>query len=295
MSHPSKPESLTLYLTNDDPTNMTLYTLEGHKLYKVSSSIRHTISPPTTAQLVPSPQTASTVFDANGSYVKSHITRVSRLYGSSARAARQAVIAATPEGTRRRAASNASTGGGCTGSGDPINIDGLMVAEMEWMEKTRSSRIRFGVAPSGSQKLSSPATSPQSDTAGSYAAPVIDVRVDEFLKSTNGRSFSRMFATSDGKIYKWRTEPRPTHPSYATVPDSSSHLSVPTLQLVELHPSRHSSGPPLVTFRHGDESMNRPSSLHVSTSVLSIIDQIVVSWVIMERERRCIMAASKSA
>jgi hypothetical protein len=323
MSCSPNPESLTLYLSNDDPVNTTLYTSDGHKLYQVSSSIRHTITPPTSQ--LPSPKNSSTIFDSNGTYAKSHITHVSRLYGNSARAARQAVIA-TSAGTRRRASSNASTGGiGC----DPINIDGLMIAEMEWMEKTRSSRIRFGVAPSGSQKHCS-AANPQSDTAGNYGAPLIDVRVDEFLKSTNGRyvspqsvfpsflplirislfygcmglityaiffriynrSFSRMFATSDGKIYKWRTEPRPIQSSYSNAPDS--HLSVPTLQLVELHPSRQSSGPPLVTFRHGDASMNRPSSLRVSTSVLSIIDQIVVSWVIMERERRCIIAASKS-
>jgi hypothetical protein len=81
------------------------------------------------------------------------LTRVSRLYGNTARAIREAAI---KRGDDRSAE------------------EGLFVAEMEWLSRTRSSRIRFG------------------DGLAVNKQNAVDVRVDEFLKSTNGR-YVRVF------------------------------------------------------------------------------------------------------
>lgn len=75
-----------------------------------------------------------------------------------------------------------------------------------------------------------------------------------------------MFAAPDGHIYKWKAD-----------------VDFPA-ELVECEDGRRISGR-LVTFQNGS-IYGGMSSLRISTSVLHIIDHIIVSWVIMERERR---------
>jgi hypothetical protein len=75
-----------------------------------------------------------------------------------------------------------------------------------------------------------------------------------------------MFAAPDGRIYKWKSDV-----------DSPA-------ELVECEAGYRISRP-LVTFQSG-LLHDGTSSLRIATCVLPIIDHIVVSWVIMERERR---------
>ncbi|KAG8806159.1 hypothetical protein FRC18_006265 [Serendipita sp. 400] len=210
----SSPQ-LCIYLSTEDPTETVFFTSSGQKLYKTKCFIKTYDARPTTAS----------------STKTSYCTRVVRLYGKTARAVKEA--------KERRGLKN---------------VEGLTVAEMEWLERTRSSRIRFGRA------------------AGSSKHDVVDVRVDEFLKNTKGRGQSAMFASSEGKIYKWK--------AYKDYP----------VELVECEDGRRISHP-LVTYHEAAEGDGGFAHLRVSTSVLPIIDQVIVSWVIMERERRVRLAA----
>jgi len=96
-----------------------------------------------------------------------------------------------------------------------------------------------------------------------------------------------MFATPSGRTYKWKTDATYSQPAY----------------LVECEGGRRVSGP-LVTFQCGPgeggsmdsevvEDGNGPL-LRVATRLLPVIDQILVSWVIMERERRLMTTPSSS-
>lgn len=74
-----------------------------------------------------------------------------------------------------------------------------------------------------------------------------------------------MFATADGRVYKWKAD-----------------VGAPAY-LIECEEGRRVSAP-LVTFQEGKDG--EMSCLNISTCVLGIVDQIIVTWIIMERERR---------
>ena len=188
--------------------------------------------------------------------------------------------------------------------------DGLVLAEIEWMDRVRSSRIRFkGVD--------------------------VDVRIDEYLKETRGgRSVprfpntprlcigskcatnalfvcsgqSRMFATSDGRTYKWKAG---CPGDSAELFECASGKRVSGL-LASSNPSMSTSSPlptppptpPIIlspaptaalqcSFEVPSISLSEPEqrregekpTLRVHTGVLNLIDQIVVTWIIMERDR----------
>lgn len=123
-------EYITIYLTEDDPTNTTFISSSGKQLYQTSS----------TGGSKSSHKTSDT------STQRPHTTRVSRLYGKAARAA-----------TTEHASLEAGT------------AHGLTLAEMEWLKRTKASRVRFSSGSVPSKQY------------------IVDLRVDEFLKSTKGR------------------------------------------------------------------------------------------------------------
>ncbi|CCA74768.1 hypothetical protein PIIN_08726 [Serendipita indica DSM 11827] len=210
-------------ISSEDPTNASFTTETGKTLYRTVSFQEPIGSRPSTASSMKPP----------------HITRVSRLYGNTARAAREAA-------SKRRGGAGNGSSHATTSAAAEI---GLMVAEMEWLEKTRSSRIRFG------RRLGSP------------KHDVVDVRIDEFLKNTKGRGQSTMFAAADGRIFKWK-----------------ANGNAP-VELIQCERGRRVSTP-LVTYQEANPEEGTAACLHVSTSLLSMIDQVIVSWVIMERDRR---------
>lgn len=252
-SRPSTPsEYLLIHLTNDDPTNALFLTSSGQTLFQSRTAyhrVRSTCHDNPNHKL----SRTSSVSSSEEEDVTPLVTRVSRRYGKTARAVREAALML----------------------GDKESAEeGLLIAEMEWLTRTQSSRIRFG------------------DGLAVNKQNVVDVRVDEFLKSTNGRyvikpiwstyrlpaflssGFSKMFATPDGRTYKWKTD---------------SQFSAPA-ELVECDEGRRVSGP-LVVFQPGYQQ-DAKSTLRVATRLLPIIDQIIVTWVIMERERRTLSSIS---
>lgn len=113
-------ETISLFLTRDDPNETVFVAGNGRLLYKSTS-------------------TKASEADER----KPHTTKVCRLYGRTAQEAssRAVQLGQNPD-------------------------DGLIIAEMEWLKRIGSSRIRFG-----------------NETNQQH---VVDVRIDEFLKSTSG-------------------------------------------------------------------------------------------------------------
>ncbi|KAG8814355.1 hypothetical protein FRC17_001150 [Serendipita sp. 399] len=135
----SSSSHFCIYLTTDDPTETVFVTSNGQRLYKSKSFMKTYDARPCTATMK-----------------TSYRTRVVRLYGKTARAVKEA-------SERRRGSSSSKK------NATSAAAEGLVVAEMEWLERTRSSRIRFGRG------------------AGSSRHDAVDVRIDEFLKNTKGR------------------------------------------------------------------------------------------------------------
>ena len=103
------------------------------------------------------------------------------------------------------------------------------------------------------------------------------------INMASSSGFSKMFATPDGRTYKWKTDTQFSSPA----------------ELVECDAGRRVSGS-LVTFQsgsqHGSGCAQGLGSLRIATRLLPIIDQIIVSWVIMEKERRSLsLSRSRSS
>ncbi|KIM30068.1 hypothetical protein M408DRAFT_15688 [Serendipita vermifera MAFF 305830] len=253
-NHDTSPSTssqhLIIHLSSDDPTNTTFSTSAGQTLYQSRTaphrvrSVLHDDQHHMSRPPIPSRSSTcsdETIEDIIGRAIAAPlVTRISRRYGRTARALREAARMLGDEEAAE---------------------EGLLITELEWLGRTESSRIRFG------------------DGLAVNKQNAVDVRIDAFLKSTNGRGFSKMFATPDGRTYKWKTDTR---------------FSMPA-ELVECDAGRRVSGS-LVTFLPGcqdeDDDGKRPGTLRVSTRLLPVIDQIIVSWVIMERERRIISTSS---
>lgn len=101
-----------------------------------------------------------------------------------------------------------------------------------------------------------------------------------------------MFATPDGRTYKWKTDATYGQPAYLVECDGGRRVSGP---LVTFHygAGSGSTGMETETGAKGlerdaceDGAVAPSSSLRVATRLLPVIDQILVSWVIMEKERR---------
>lgn len=159
-TRPNTPSQyLTIYLSNDDPTDALFVTASGQTLYQSRTAPLRVYSPcPFSQNSFSNEEALSPSSSSSGS--SSHtplVTRVSRLYGTRARSVREAAI---KRGDRESAE------------------EGLLVAELEWLGRIRSSRIRFG------------------DGLAVNKQNAVDVRVDEFLKSTNGRYASVSLPTT---------------------------------------------------------------------------------------------------
>lgn len=135
-SAPSTPS----YESSNYDHSMTCSTTEHISIFLTDDDVTNTLFVSSTGQHLYRAHSAG-----GFKCTQPHITQVTRLYGSAAHAAREEALR----------------------SGDAF-CEGLLLAEMEWLRRTRASRIRFGGGARSKQ----------------YA---IDVRVDEYLKSTKGR------------------------------------------------------------------------------------------------------------
>jgi hypothetical protein len=110
-----------------------------------------------------------------------------------------------------------------------------------------------------------------------------------------------MFATPDGRTYKWKTDTNYSEPAHLVECDGGNRVSGP-LVTFHLGTGRVQGGAAVERERRDDagvfgervmrdEMPPSSSSLRVATRLLPVIDQILVSWVIMEKERRSMAMA----